>query len=134
MNVQCAPSMDGWLREAKADPSAAECGMYLFHNGVVRATARAEAREGIAGLPRVSAMAFSFDKEKVALAIEGAKKLPGVRYMRVWLNEGTLSVGDDIMLVLIGGDIRPHVIDALGLLVGELKTNCVTETELPENG
>ncbi|MBR5753464.1 MAG: molybdopterin biosynthesis protein, partial [Clostridia bacterium] len=23
------PSMDQWLKEAKADPSAAKCGMYL---------------------------------------------------------------------------------------------------------
>ena len=29
-----------------------------------------------------------------------------------------------------GGDIRPHVIVALQALVGELKTNCVTEKEL----
>ncbi len=33
------------------------------------------------------------------------------------------------MLVLIGGDIRPHVIDALQSLVGEIKNHCVTETE-----
>lgn len=33
-----APSVDAWLRQAKADPAAAECGMYLTHNGVVRAT------------------------------------------------------------------------------------------------
>ena len=30
------PSMDAWLAEAKADESAAQCGMYLVHNGVVR--------------------------------------------------------------------------------------------------
>lgn len=39
-----APSVDAWLRQAKADPAAAECGMYLTHNGVVRATPKAEAR------------------------------------------------------------------------------------------
>ena len=32
------PSVDAWLREAKADASAPACGMYLTHNGVVRAT------------------------------------------------------------------------------------------------
>ena len=39
-----APSVDAWLRQAKADPAAAECGMYLTHNGVVRTTPKAEAR------------------------------------------------------------------------------------------
>ena len=62
-------------------------------------------------------------------AIAKAYELPGIYYVKVWLNQGTLSVGDDIMLVLIGGDIRPHVIDALQSLVGEIKNHCVTETE-----
>ena len=35
-----------------------------------------------------------------------------------------------VLLVLVGGDIRPHVIDALQALVGEIKTRCVTETEI----
>ena len=33
------------------------------------------------------------------------------------------------MRVLIGGDIRPHVVDALQSLVGRLKSECVTEQE-----
>ena len=49
--------------------------------------------------------------------------------MRVWLNEGELKVGDDIMYVLVGGDIRPHVIDALQFLVEKIKTQCVVEIE-----
>ena len=36
------------------------------------------------------------------------------------------------MYVLIGGDIRPHVVDALQSLVGTLKKECVTETEQHE--
>ena len=124
-----APSLDLWLREAKASPEGAQCGMYLFHNGVVRATAKAAARLG-EDAPPVRGMAFSYDEVKLAAAIEDARAMPGIRYVRAWLNRGQLSVGDDIMLVLVGGDIRPHVSDALLTLVGELKTNCVTETEL----
>lgn len=40
------PSMDEWLREAKKDKDFRECGMYLFHNGVVRGTAKAKVRMG----------------------------------------------------------------------------------------
>ena len=36
------------------------------------------------------------------------------------------------MYVLIGGDNRPHVIEALQYLVGRIKTECVKETELYE--
>lgn len=41
-NGKTMPSVDAWLREAKADSSAPACGMYLTHNGVVRATPKAD--------------------------------------------------------------------------------------------
>lgn len=121
--------MDAWLDEAKRGADAAKCGMYLFHNGVVRETAKARVRGGADAAP-VSGMSFSYDAEKVAAAVERAKAMNGIYHVRVWLNEGELAVGDDIMLVLVGGDIRPHVVDALQALVGEIKTVCVTETEI----
>ena len=124
------PSMDVWMKEAKADASAPACGIYLFHNGVVRQSAKAKGRQGDESAAEVTGMVFSYDAERVERAVEDARRMPGIGYVRVWLNEGTLNVGDDIMFVLIGGDIRPHVIDALQALVGELKNHCVREEEL----
>ena len=40
------PSLDQWLKEAKAEETAGQCGMYLVHNGTVRETARAQVRQG----------------------------------------------------------------------------------------
>ena len=57
------PSVDQWLREAKADPAAAQCGMFLTHNGVVRITPKAQVREGVEGLGEVAAVEFSYDAE-----------------------------------------------------------------------
>jgi len=122
--------MDAWIKEAKEDKSAPECGMYLFHNGIVRQSARAKVRQGDISASDVKGMVFSYDKEKVEEAVENTQNMPGIGYVRVWLNEGQLEVGDDIMLVLVGGDIRPHVVDALQSLVGELKNHCVKEEEL----
>ena len=124
------PSMDAWIKEAKEDKSAPECGMYLFHNGIVRQSARSKVRQGDISASDVKGMVFSYDKEKVEEAVENTQNMPGIGYVRVWLNEGQLEVGDDIMLVLVGGDIRPHVVDALQSLVGELKNHCVKEEEL----
>ena len=124
------PSPDAWLREAKADPSAADCGMYLIHNGTVRQSARAKVRQGAADTKPVRGMRFGYDAARAAAAVEEARALPGIGYVRVWLNEGELGLGDDIMLVLVGGDIRPHVVDALQFLVGKLKSECVTEQEI----
>ena len=124
------PSMDAWIKEAKEDKSAPECGMYLFHNGIVRQSAKAKVRQGDISASDVKGMVFSYDKEKVEEAVANTQNMPGIGYVRVWLNEGQLEVGDDIMLVLVGGDIRPHVVDALQSLVGELKNHCVKEEEL----
>jgi molybdopterin synthase catalytic subunit len=104
--------------------------MYLIHNGTVRQTARAAVRDGAADTAPVVGMEFSCDTEKAARAVEETKRMPGIYHVRVWLNEGRLGPGDDIMLVLVGGDIRPHVVDALQYLVGVLKSECVTEREL----
>ena len=126
---QAAPSADAWMREAKQDPDAGKVGMYLMHNGTVRESARAKVREGAEDTAPVTGMHFDYDDAKVEEAINKARGLEGVYYVRVWLNRGELKVGDDIMLVLIGGDTRPHTISALETLVGDIKTNCVTEKE-----
>lgn len=122
------PSADAWLRQAKAEAAAAGIGMYLIHNGVVRATARSAVREGQEA-PAVQGMWFDYDEEKAEAAAEKARQLPGIGLVRWWMNRGTLAVGDDIMYVLVGGDTRPHVLSALEALVAELKTRCVTERE-----
>ena len=127
------PSLDQWLAEAKADPAAVQCGMYLFHTGVVRSTPKAKVRSGEDTNRIVRAVDFSYDEGKVAAAVERAKAMPGIYYVRVWLDRGLLPVGSEIMLVLVGGDIRPRVVDALQSLVGELKTSCVTEQEVYES-
>ena len=124
------PSVDQWLKEAKEDPSASECGMYLIHNGTVRQTARAMVRQGADNTEPVTGMVFRRNAEKIDQAVRKAKEMPGIFYVRVWLTEGVLTLGDDIMLVLVGGDIRPHVIDALQSLVGTIKNECVIEQEL----
>ena len=123
------PSMDQWLREAKAHESAPKIGMYLTHNGIVRQSAKAKVRYG-EDAKDVTGMIFSYDQQKVDAVLADARALEGIYYIRVWLNEGELQVGDDIMYVLIGGDIRPRVVDALHYIVGRIKNECVVETEL----
>ena len=130
MSKKPSPSMDQWLKEAKEHESAKNIGMYLTHNGVVRQTSRAAAREGKVDDAPVTGMIFGYDEEKVNAVVAEAYKMEGIHYVRVWLNEGELTVGDDIMYVLIGGDTRPHVVDCLQETVGALKNHCVVEKEI----
>ena len=124
------PSIDQWLAEAKQHESAPKIGMYLTHNGIVRETAKAQVRYGEKDTKPVTGMIFSYDAEKVNAVIADTYKMEGIYYIKVWLNEGQLTMGDDIMYVLIGGDIRPRVIEGLNYLVGRIKKECVMETEL----
>ena len=124
------PSIDAWLQEAKAHESAPKIGMYLTHNGTVRQTAKAKVRDGVENTGEVTGMLFSCDREKVDDIIADTYKMDGIYYIKVWLNEGELKMGEDIMYVLIGGDIRPRVVNALNYLVGRIKNECVAETEL----
>ena len=124
------PSLDQWLQEAKDHASAPRIGMYLTHNGTVRQTAKAKVRFGEENTREVTGMLFSYDQTKVDAVIADTYKMDGIYYIRVWLNDGELSVGDDIMYVLIGGDIRPRVVDALQYLVSRVKNECVVEKEI----
>ncbi len=127
-----APSMECWLREAKNQKNADKCGMYLVHNGTVRATPKAKARDGIDTLLEVKSMNFSYNEEKLQEIIREGYEREGIYYIRAWLNSGCLKTGEDLMYILIGGDIRPHVVDALNHIVGRIKDECVVETEIYE--
>jgi len=133
MSKKQSPSMDAWLKEAKQHESAPQIGMYLTHNGIVRENSKAKVRQGTENTRPVIGMQFSYDQQAVDAIVSEAYKMEGIYYIKVWLNEGHLTVGDDIMYVLIGGDIRPRVIDALQYLVGRIKNECVKETELFAN-
>ena len=71
------PSIDAWLKEAKAHESAPKIGMYLTHNGIVRQTAKAKVRQG-EDVADVTGMLFSYDKEKVDDVIADTYKMEGI--------------------------------------------------------
>lgn len=74
-------------------------------------------------------MDLAVDRERLEELLTTARLMQGVSIVRAWINEGHLEVGDDIMYVLVGGDIRPNVIEALTALVSMIKSEVVTETE-----
>jgi len=129
MSKKERPSIEAWLDEAKRHPDADRIGMILTHSGIVRATSRAMVREGAKNTKPVAGMKFACDEAKMKAAIQKTLEMPGIYVVKVWLNEGELQTGDDIMLAMIGGDIRPHVVDALEYLIDTLKRECVEEEE-----
>ena len=104
--------VDDWICDVKAQPGSAAIGMILAHRGIVRGTSRS-------GGP-VHGMALSADRDRLESVLAEASTRPGVFVVRGWVNEGSLAVGDDIMKVLVAGDIRDNVCaDPAGLRVAD---------------
>jgi molybdopterin synthase catalytic subunit len=116
------PDVNAWIDEVKARPDADAVGMMLAHRGVVRGSSRA-------GAP-VSSMMLAVDRRRLDEVIAEARTWEGVIAVNAWVNEGHLFVGDDIMSLLVAGDIRENVFGALQRLVALIKTEVVSESEM----
>ena len=79
-----SPSVDQWLKEAKADESAPRCGMYLTHNGTVRELPKKLVRQGIDDGTKVVGMNFSYDEAGVEAARQEALQMPGIEAPCRW--------------------------------------------------
>lgn len=110
------------IERIKARPDAYRIGMILAHHGIVRGTSKS-------GDP-VCGMDLEVDRRRFDEALAEAGRWDGVVAVDGWVNEGRLAVGDDIMKVVVAGDVRGNVIGALQQLVGIIKRDVVTELEL----
>ena len=105
----------------KKHPDYGKAGMILCHNGVVRGTSR-DGRE-------VSGFTMTVDREKLRQIIAKQKQRPGIVEIFVEIAEGELSVGDDVMLLVVAGDIRENVISVLSDTLNAIKSTVTRKTE-----
>ena len=111
-----------FIQAVKRHPDYGKVGMILCHNGVVRKTSR-DGRE-------VSGLSVSVDHEKLKEVIEEYKKRPGIVEILIEIVEGKdLAVGDDVMLLVVAGDIRENVISTLSDTLNAVKTIVTSKTE-----
>jgi molybdopterin synthase catalytic subunit len=109
------------IARIKAHPHIGEAGMILCHNGIVRGTSR---NGGKVSEIRVKKARHGILAELLA----EIKSRPGIIEVLAELNEGTLKVGEDIMVVAIAGDTRENVFPALQYLIQQIKQQ-ITEKE-----
>jgi molybdopterin synthase catalytic subunit len=110
------------ITTVKRHPDHARIGMILCHNGVVRATSRD-------GRP-VSGLRVRVDRKRLSRIIADAKKQPGIVEVLVEIDaERDLSVGEDVMLLVVAGDIRDHVLATLSSTLEAIKTTVTSKTE-----
>ena len=110
------------LESIKNHPDFEKVGMVLCHNGVVRGTSR----DGRA----VKGLRVAVDHQKLAHIISEQTKIAGIVDIKVEIAEDRdLAIGDDVMLLLVAGDIRENVIAVLTDTLNLIKSTVTRKTE-----
>jgi molybdopterin synthase catalytic subunit len=114
-------TLDDMVKKIKAKPGSDSVGMILCHNGIVRRTSR-DGRE-------VTGVAVSADRKKLNDIIIDQKSRTGIFEILVFVNEGELKVGDDLLLIAVAGDIRENVIPVLTDTLNTIKKTVTGKIE-----
>ena len=114
------------IETIKQHPDYHQAGMILAHNGVVRQTSR-DGR-------KVTGLRVAVDRDKLENILSRKKETPGIIEIRVEIfDEQDLAVGDDVMFLVVAGDIRETVIATLKETLDEIKSTVTQKTEFYTN-
>lgn len=106
----------------KAHPDYRRVGMILCHNGVVRGTTRD-------GKP-VRELTVKVDRARLGEIITEMKARQGIVEILVEICEGKLHVGEDIMYVVVAGDLRENCFSTLEDTVNTIKRDVTMKKEV----
>ncbi|WP_025270743.1 molybdenum cofactor biosynthesis protein MoaE [Hippea sp. KM1] len=109
------------LKKLKESAKLDNLGMILIHNGVVRATSKD-------GKP-VKGMNLTFNRQKLDKLKDRLQSMDFIEGVVIWINEGRLKIGDDIMYVIIAGNRREKLLPIFQKTIEEIKTEIVEEIE-----
>ena len=113
---------DRLIMKIKAHPAYDKVGMILCHNGVVRGTSR-DGRQ-------VTGLRVAVDRNRLGGVLAEYRSRPGIVDVQVEIAADIdLSVGDDVMMLVVAGDIRENVIDTLTETLNAIKTTVTAKTE-----
>ena len=106
-------NIEQMIKTLKGHSESSKMGMIASHLGLVRETS-------LKGDP-VKGINVRFDPSAIENIVKDAKEMPGIIEVMVDTCDGELQVGDEIMAVVVGGDIRDHVFPALIKTVERIK-------------
>jgi molybdopterin synthase catalytic subunit len=110
------------VADIKAHPEFSKAGMILAHNGVVRETAR----DGRA----VTGLEIEVDHARLEQILTKERARPGILDIQVYIRENKLlKVGDDVMFLVVAGNIRENVIAALTDTLNQIKADVTRKTQ-----
>lgn len=111
------------LQELKARPGFADhVGMMLVHNGVVRGWSRGDHAP-------VTSVRVSHDTAKMEAICREMEQRPGIFAILAQAEDGLLKPGDDLLFLVVAGDIREHVKATFAELLDRIKSEAVIKQE-----
>ncbi|MEE4608893.1 MAG: molybdenum cofactor biosynthesis protein MoaE [Desulfobacteraceae bacterium] len=115
-------NLDQLIQAVKRHPDYARVGMMLCHVGVVRATSRD-------GRP-VTGLRVAVDRQRLEAVLDAQRRRPGIVDIRIEIAaDRDLAVGEDVMHLVVAGDIREHVIETLADTLNAVKATVTHKTE-----
>ncbi len=114
------------IAKLKQEPGFTDnVGMILCHNGVVRGWSRSDKST-------VKAIDVSPDHAKIEALRQEYSQKPGIYKVLAEAKEGRLELGDDLLFIIVAGDIRENVKAVLAELLDRIKSEAVTKSEIKE--
>jgi molybdopterin synthase catalytic subunit len=98
-------------------------GMILVHNGTVRGWSRQDRSS-------VTAVEVRADTDRIAALRQEFLQSPGIYDIVIETNSGLLMPGDDLLFIVVAGDIREHVKPVLSELLERIKSEAVSKKEM----
>lgn len=116
------------IAQLKREPGFSDnVGMILVHNGVVRAWSRKDRAE-------VTAIEVTPDLERIEAIRREIEAREGIFRAVAHANSGLMQPGDDVLFLIVAGDIRENVKAALADFLDRVKAEAVTKREIFASG
>ncbi|MCD6280337.1 MAG: molybdenum cofactor biosynthesis protein MoaE [Deltaproteobacteria bacterium] len=113
--------LNALIDRVKSRRDYSKVGMILTHLGIVRGSSR-DGKE-------VVGMRVELDRDRLESIIAEQKKRPGIVDILVEVREGDLSVGDDVLAIVVAGDVRENVIQVLSDALNAVKAQATKKLE-----
>ena len=111
------------IAELKKKPGFTEkVGMVVVHNGVVRARSRQE------GKP-VERLEVCPDQAKIEAICKELSQKPGIFSVTAHAKCGVFTPGDDLLFIIVAGDIRENVLPMLTEALNRIKSEAIGKSE-----
>lgn len=98
-------------------------GMILVHNGIVRGWSRKDRAE-------VTAIEVNPDRDKIEEIRQDIEAKEGIFRAVAHAYSGPMKPGDDVLYLIVAGDIRENVKAALAEFLDRVKAEAVTKKEI----